>query len=93
MGGPSDSGLFLAFGGAAGVVIGLWLLMRAIMQVVRARTQARIAKAHLILAEQRRLRALQGARRPQNEDRDLPNPIPTTLVTRPGNGRGMPHAE
>ena len=69
-----------------------WLVARIVAQVTIARAQEKAAQAQL-LAEQRRLLSLRASIRTQREEREQQYPVPTSLMRKSNNGRGLPRAE
>jgi hypothetical protein len=74
------------------LVVTGWMVTRAVVSIMNARTQARAATAQQ-LAEQRRLAALRASIEAQKWERAQKYPSPASLMKRPGNGKGLPRAE
>jgi len=79
-----NSGLLLVTG--CMVLAGAWVILRALGQLSRQRTQEKLAEAHRELMQQKRLRA-------ENAGKTIHQTFPTSLVQKPGDGRERSRAE
>ena len=88
----TDGGL-VTFGWVAMLMTFLAVLIRLWTQATQAQTHKKVADAHLVLAEQRRLRASQTTQQAHYAHKDLTKPVPASLINKSGNGRDLPRAE
>jgi hypothetical protein len=83
--------------GIGTLAISIGIVASAVNRTLKARTQAKMANAHL-LAEQRRLLSARASIKEHskninahNENFQMKNTIPISLIKKPGNGQGTPH--
>lgn len=73
--------------------ISVWMVSNNLTRVLKKRTEAKIAQAHLLQAEQRRLKAAQALVISRSTKKGVKNTISPVKVVERGNGHGMPQAE
>ncbi len=89
----ADDGSLLVFAAFGSIAVVLGVAARLWTQATRARAQEKIAEAHLVMAEQRRLRASQTLRQTHYAHTETAKPIPASLINKSGSGRDLPRAE
>jgi hypothetical protein len=89
----TKNGVTLILIGISTLTTSVWILSRALIEVSRSHAKEKVAQAHFLLAEQRRLKAAQALLQPYLEKRAGKNiSLPTQMLER-GNGHGISHTE